>query len=180
MEEDKNIENHTALQHWFVLKVRFNRIVEAQNTLAKLNTECYVPMEMRAVVCKGRKVKSKMMPVLSNLIFVKSTLDSIKEICTTHKYLYYLSHKVDNQFQAMVIPNEQMEQFRKFIDGNFKGIDHERIKFTGGEKVKITSGVFRGSEATFIKVSGKLQRTLWLEMNGVSLSLPSDTALEMA
>lgn len=179
MEREENIEIEAVQQEWFVLKVRFNRIIEAQNTLAKHNAECYVPMEMRSVICKGERVKNKMMPVLSNLIFVKSTIEAIKELCGRYKYLYYLSHKVDGLFQAMVIPEKQMEQFRKFIDGDFKGLDHEKIKFTGGEKVIIKSGVFRDSEATFIKVGGKRSRTLWLKMNGVSLSVPSDTALEL-
>ncbi|MFI3314215.1 MAG: UpxY family transcription antiterminator [Rikenellaceae bacterium] len=144
--------------NWYVIKVRFNRTLIAQELLTKLGVEAFLPMELRTVVTKGRKVQQKLMPMVANMIFINTTLQKLKDICAVHKFLVYSSHKVENRYEAMVVPDYQMQQFRDFVEGNYEHIDYidaSKVNFTKGERVRITSGVFKDKEALFVRVQGK-------------------------
>ncbi len=151
---------------WFVIKVRFNRAISAQKQLAECQIETYFPMEMRNIVVKNGKSTLKLMPIFSNLIFVKATLSRIFELCAVHKDWYYLSNVEKGLRRAVKIPESQMKQFIGFIDGNFDGIDYKLQKFKGGKKFIVQSGIFKNSEVIFKEERGKINKQYIVEVNG--------------
>lgn len=159
--------NDLELISWFVLKVRFQRAVLAKERLTKPDIEVFLPMEMRPVLTKGKKECIKLMPIFSDLIFVKTTFQNISDICGVYKDMFYQSELIDGSRRAIRIPEDQMTKFINFISGNYEDIDCKRTKLKSGEKIIIKSGVFKGSMIVYKGVKGKENKEYKIEINGI-------------
>lgn len=129
-------------------------------------------MEYRALRTKGLKVINKLQPILQNLIFVKSTYPQLKEIYSSHNYLYFTYTKTggDNKNRPIIVGNEEMEQFINFIDGHFGEIvyiEPTSFNLAKGERVRIIDGPFSGKEGLFVSVSGKKFKQIVVSIDGV-------------
>lgn len=152
---------------WFVLRIRFQRVVIAQKRLDKLNIESYLPMEIRAVATKCGGECVKLMPIFSDMLFVKTSFLRVKDICAVYKDMYYKSEIIDGLKRAIRIPEDQMTTFREFITGNFENIDCKITKLKSGEKIVVKSGIFKGSKIVFKEERGKTKKEYKIEINGV-------------
>ncbi len=152
---------------WFVLRIRFQRAVLAQKRLEKPDIETYLPMEVRAVATKCGGECVKLMPILSDMLFVKTSFRRVQEICAAYKDMYYKSEVVDGFKRAIRIPEDQMTTFRDFIAGNFDNIDCKITKLKSGEKIVVKSGMFKGSKVVFKEERGKIKKEYKVEINGV-------------
>lgn len=164
-------------KRWYVLRAKFNRALIAQDLLLKLSIDSFVPMELRSVVCKGKKIHTKLVPIISNLIFVDTTFSRIIELKAVYQYLYYLTHNLNGKIEPMYVPRDQMQQFKDFIEGNFEHIeqiDPNGLDFSKGDKVKIISGVFKGKEGFFMKVKGKRSKQVVVAIDGIVAVMISD------
>ena len=163
------MDNSEEIQ-WHVLYTVHGNAMVAQRLFSRLSIETFIPMEKRSVTVKGKKVITKLVPILSNLIFVKSSLVRIREIKSTCTYLYYLNHNVNGAKQPMIVPMVEMEHFINFLDGNFEHVDYIDTKgfdIKKGEQVKIISGVFKGKEGTFVKITGKYNKQIVVAVDGL-------------
>lgn len=155
---------------WHVLQAMHGKAMTAQRLFSQISIETFVPMEKRPITVKGKKVQTKLVPIFLNLIFVKSTLDYIKEIKSQYGYLYYLTHNVNGVKQPIIVPMAEMERFINFVDGNFEHIDYidtKGLDIKKGERVKITSGVFKGKDGTFVKITGKRNKQIVVAIDGL-------------
>lgn len=134
--------------------------------MTKLNLEFYLPKQMRPVKTKGGGERVKLMPIFSNLIFVKSTFQRVSEICGAYKDIYYLSEQIAGQRRALRVPDEQMQPFMEFIDGDYARLDCKTTKLKKGEKLVVKSGLFKGSTILFIAERGAAKKEYSLEING--------------
>lgn len=159
---------------WFALRVRFQRAAIAQKRLDKPNIEVYLPMEVRAVATKCGGECVKLMPIFSDMLFVRTTFQRIKDICAAYKDLYYRSEVVDGMKKAIRIPEEQMTTFKEFIAGNFENIDCKMTKIKSGEKIVVKSGMFKGSKVVFKEVRGKIRKEYKVEINGIDWRFSED------
>ena len=157
-------------EKWYVLQAIYSRALVAQKMLSDLSIETFIPMERKDIKVKGNKTQTKMVPIIRNLIFVKSTFTRIREIKAVHKYLWYLTYQDEGSAKPMVVPEERMDRFINFVEGNFDQIeylDHETLNLKRGERVRIISGVFKDKEATFIKIVGKRSKQLVIAIDGI-------------
>ena len=70
----------------------------------------------------------------------------------------------------MIVPTVEMEQFIKFLEGNFEHIDYidtKGLDIKKGELVKVISGPFKGQEGTFIKITGKRNKQIVVAIDGL-------------
>ena len=163
---------------WFAIKIRFNRAPNANQKIIDKQIETYFPLEMRGVPTKGGKIRSKMMPVFSNLVFVKTSFKMISAMCGVHKDWFYLSNTIDGQKRAIRIPEIQMKQLQDFIAGNYDNIEYKKTKFKKGEKVIVKSGLFKGSEAIYIEEKGKKYKEYILEIANMHITITGNNVLE--
>ena len=157
--------------NWYVVKIRFNRALKALEDMAKFDIETYLPMEVRDVRIKGNKVISKQMPLFPSMIFVKTDFATLSNVCDLYKYFSYLSNKVDGFRRALKISDRDMTFFQEFVAENYTNIATKKVKFNNGEKVIVTAGVFKGSEAIFIKDKGKKMREYLIQIGGHYVTL---------
>ena len=64
---------------WFAMRATYGRNLMAQRLLEMQNIESFVPMRKRTTKV-GRRIKTDMIPVVRDLIFVLSERDIIQEI----------------------------------------------------------------------------------------------------
>ena len=54
---------------WFAMRATYRRELEAMHLLEKANIGCFIPMQYKISICRGRKVRA-LVPVIRNLVFV--------------------------------------------------------------------------------------------------------------
>ena len=73
-----NIETHTH-EHWFALKVFYNKVFEIEDILKKDKIETYIPCEETLMERNGIKKKLRR-PVINSLMFFRSTVCRALEV----------------------------------------------------------------------------------------------------
>ena len=54
---------------WFAMRATYRRELEAMHLLEKANLGCFIPMQYKISIRRGRKVRA-LVPVIRNLVFV--------------------------------------------------------------------------------------------------------------
>ncbi len=160
-------------KQWYVLQAMHGKAEKAKEVFSNLSIESFVPMKVVPDTAKHKKGATKLIPVLSHLIFADTTLDRIKEIRRVHNYIYYKTDITQNG-SPMIVPRSEMEHFIDFVQsGGEEGyskieyIDNDSFNISKGEKVRILSGAFKGQEGIFVKVSGKHRKQIVVSIAGV-------------
>ena len=88
-----NIETHTH-EHWFALKVFYNKVFEIEDILKKDKIETYIPCEETLMERNGIKKKLRH-PVINSLMFFRSTVCRALEVQRqfTNKVILYTRQK---------------------------------------------------------------------------------------
>ncbi len=153
--------------NWFALRVKFHRVEMAvKERLNKPDIEVYLPMEVRTVPTKCGGECVKQMPIMSDLVFIKTSFRRVRDLCAAYTDMYYQSETVDGGKRAIRIPDNQMIQFQEFISGNFDNIDCKITKLKRSEKIVVKSGTFKGSKIIFKEERGKTKKEYIIEING--------------
>ena len=85
-------------------------------------------------------------------------------------YLQYLTRKLDGNNIPIVVPIDQMEQFKKVvqddtIDKTYFALGE--VNLAEGTKVKVHGGTLDGYEGILMKLKGKRNKQFFLEVEGV-------------
>ena len=154
----KKADDNTA--RWWAMSATFNRSLPAKRLLDAMNEESFLPMrtEIRTV---GRRKIRRMMPAVSNLIFVRSTELNIQKIKDGIDYLQFMCLRENGRRQRIIVPDKQMDDFRRLMTDQGEETlifapDEEGLE--NGDKVRIHGGPFDGVEGTFVKVAGKRRK----------------------
>lgn len=152
---------------WFAMSATFGRSLQAQQVLLKKGIENYVPMRWDVITqSKGRKIK-KLVPAISNLIFVCSVWTGIRESMTAMPWLMLQTSPREGRNVPIIVPDRQMEHFIRVTenDGNRPIYLHpSEINLHEGERVEVLGGPFDGVEGIFINSRGKRKKQLIVEI----------------
>jgi hypothetical protein len=99
-----------ADRSWFAMRATYGRNLMAQRALEMDNLESFVPMRKRTVKL-GRRIKTDMIPVVRDLIFVLGERDVIQEAKSRIPYLHYITRPAEGKNMPIEVPDEQMQQF---------------------------------------------------------------------
>ena len=97
--------------HWFALKVFYNKVFEIEESLKKDDIDCYFPCEDAVVMRNGvRKIIRK--PIISSILFFHSTTLRAMEIQRqfTDKVILYTRDK-ELKKVPLIIPDREMNIF---------------------------------------------------------------------
>ena len=81
MESEKDTEKESEI--WYAMRATYRREPDAMRLLEKENLGCFVPMQYKISLKKGRKVRV-LVPVVHNLIFVHARPSDVKQIGRAH------------------------------------------------------------------------------------------------
>ena len=154
------METDNEVEVWHAMRATYRRELDAVHLLEKENLGCFVPMQYKVSIRKGKKV-STLVPVIRNLVFVQRVKSQIT-------YLQYITDTRSGQ--KIIIPDHEMQRFIA-VAGTYN--DHllyfqpEELNLSKGTRVRITGGDFAGQEGVFLKVKGARDRRVVIEIQGV-------------
>jgi transcription antitermination factor NusG len=140
---------------WFVMRVTYSREVMFKEYLDAQKIENFLPMQYEYVEIDG-KMHRKLMPVVHNLVFVRSTRQQMDEIKTQTSTRIPVRYIIDRSKNApMTVPDRQMSYFITVASAeNEKIVYLDVTKLKRGVPVRITGGPFAGVEGEFMRVKG--------------------------
>jgi transcription antitermination factor NusG len=147
---------------WYVLYAANGKAAKIKPYMDAATVEYFFPIYYKERKIRGTERYERIsLPLLGNLIFVKSSKDSLNPILKEIKLslnissdLYYRDY---GDKKVIVIPENQMRSFIA-VAGNEKEqviyLSNEEVNLKKGVKVRITGGVFAGVEGTFMRIKG--------------------------
>lgn len=154
--------------YWYALRVTYSREIALKTLLDKNNIENFIPMHYKVVTKNGRRVR-KLVPVVNNLVFIRSTRRKIDEIKEKNALTLPLRYIMNRETKAPItIPEVQMQHFIA-VSGNYDQqlvyLPATQSTIQKGDRVRITGGVFEGVEGMFIRIKG--DRRVVVSIQGV-------------
>mgnify|MGYP001087387728 FL=1 len=152
---------------WFAMRATYRRELEAMHLLEKANLGCFIPMQCKISIRRGRKVRA-LVPVIRNLVFVHARPSEVQRFKSQITYLQYITDTRSGR--KIVIPDHDMQRFIA-VAGTYN--DHllyfqpEELNLSKGTKVRITGGDFEGQEGVFLKVKGARDRRVVIAIQGI-------------
>lgn len=152
--------------YWYALRVTYSRELTFKEYLDSENIENFIPMHYEYVTKGDRRVR-KLVPVVHNLVFVRSSrncIDCIKD--ETSLPIRYIMNKETNH--PIIIPERQMRNFIAVAGTNEEQLvylEPSAVTFRKGQRVRVTGGVFEGVEGEFIRVRN--DRRVMVSIQGV-------------
>ena len=159
------MENETEI--WYAMRATYRREPDAMRLLEKEKLGCFVPMQYKMCIRKGKKIRA-LVPVVHNLIFVHARPSEVQRVKSQVTYLQYITDTRSGK--KIIIPDVEMQRFIA-VAGSYN--DHllyfqpEELNLSKGTKVRITGGDFEGQEGVFLKVKGARDRRVVVEIQGV-------------
>ena len=151
------------------MRATYGRNLMVQRLLEMQKIESFVPMRKRTVK-SGRRIKTDMIPVVRDLIFVLSERDIIQEVKGKIPYLHYITRPTEGRNTPVEVPEEQMQQFIRVcteMDEQAELLSEEMMNFEVGERVRITEGAFKGCVGQLTKIEGKRSKRFVVAIEGV-------------
>ena len=149
------------------MRATYRREPDAMRLLEKEKLGCFVPMQYKICIRKGKKIRA-LVPVVHNLIFVHARPSEVQRVKSQVTYLQYITDTRSGK--KIIIPDVEMQRFIA-VAGSYN--DHllyfqpEELNLSKGTKVRITGGDFEGQEGVFLKVKGARDRRVVVEIQGV-------------
>ena len=152
---------------WYAMRATYRRELDAMRLLEKEKLGCFIPMQYKISVKKGKKVRV-LMPVIHNLVFVHACPSTLKRVKSKVTYLQYITDTRSGE--KIIIPDNEMRRFIA-VAGTYSDqllyFQPEEVNLSKGTKVRITGGDFEGQEGIFLKVKGARDRRVVIEIQGV-------------
>jgi len=158
MEADKETEI------WYAMRATYRREPDAMRLLEKEKMGCFVPMQYKISIKKGKKVRA-LVPVVHNLLFVHARPSEVKRIKSQVSYLQYITDTRSGQ--KIIISDSEMQRFIAVAGTYNDHLMYDELNLSKGTKVRITGGDFEGQEGLFLKVKGARDRRVVIEIQGV-------------
>ena len=158
---------------WFPMRVTYQREMKVKAELDRLGIECFVPMTYKVVDADTDNPHHKLVPAIRNLIFVRSTQESISHLKSANEVLEPLRYMIDNTAEEahtiMTIPDRQMENFMRVAsrtDDSVMFLNDDSVVGKEGKHVMITGGTFEGVTGVIRRV--KRCKRVVVEIEGVA------------
>lgn len=118
-------------------------------------------------------VKSKyLVPAIPGLVFVHASHSQIVDFKQRgHNFLQFVTWKKAGGPEYLTVPDAQMDNFIKVAsryDIETAYLSPDEVDLSAGTRVRILGGPFNGVEGVFMRVSGKRNRRLLVQLEGVT------------
>lgn len=155
-------------QKWYVMSA-YRQEKKAEMSLIERGIRCFVPKRYVIKTLKGRKIRT-LQPAVSNLVFVHASWNEIIELKRSLDYLQFQTQVIQNKRRVIVVPDAEMEQFilvAEQIEADVCYYRLEELDTAKGQLVRVIGGNFNGVEGKLMKITGKRQKRVVLQLEGV-------------
>jgi len=153
---------------WYVMSA-YRQEKKAESALSERSVRCYVPKRYVIKTLNGRKLRT-LQPAIANLIFVYASWNEMIELKQTLNYLQFQTQVIQKKRHVMVVPDDEMEQFIRVTEIAQEDISYyraEELDTAKGQLVRVIGGNFNGVEGKLMKITGKRQKRVVLQLEGV-------------
>lgn len=167
---------HDSEKSWFVLRASFGREEKAFEYIMDDGTYAYIARQYVMKVMNGKR-KKMVRNMIPNILFVYTSDAKVREYVNNTPALPFLSfyynhfkRQGDNTNPPLTIPTKEMENFilaTSTMDMNLLWVEPSRCHYKGGEKVRVTSGLFKGVEGRVARVAGQQRVVVTLPYVGL-------------
>lgn len=160
-----NIQKNNIRQ-WYALRVTYSQEMKIKEYLDSCALQNFIPMTYTEYYRNGEK-KLKKVPAIHNLIFIHCSRNELQELKNNSRIsdkIRYIMTKPGNT--PMVIPDKQMTDFISVagsIDEQILFLSPQEITLKKGDRVRITGGIWKGVEGTFVRLKKGLRVVVLLD-----------------
>ena len=157
-----------SLVKWHAIRVTYSRELKFQTSLQEAGFETFIPMRSK-VVERGGKRSSLIVPAISNLCFVKTSYQILKD------FMDVLGDACPARFiwdkatrKPIVVPDKEMSDFIKIslsMSDEVIYLNEVSQKLREGQKVRVKDGSFKGVEGVVVRI--KKSRRVMVELPGM-------------
>lgn len=162
---------------WFAMRATYHREMAVRSLLEQAGIECYLPTVHRLKMNHGRRVRVEA-PLVSSLIFVHCDKDKLQRFKMKVPYLQYMTQHVGMRNEPIVVPQKQMDDFISVTKQDVNRLlffKPGELEVKRGTPVRLHGGAFDGIQGLLMKVTGKRNKRVVIEVSGVvSVALDSD------
>ena len=155
-------QDHTKT--WYALRATYSRELKVQAHLAERGIRTFIPMMWKKVVDK-----KKLVPAVSNLVFVHWTRDEIDSYIRSFGDVRPVNYYWDRTTNSpLTIPDRDMENFiavASTMDEDLVYLTEISDKLREGQKVVVKEGPFKGVEGKVVRI--RKSRRIMVEIPGM-------------
>ena len=163
------------IEKWYVLGcLSVHHEEKVRDALRKAGFRSHVPMKYEVKTVR-RQEQRTMVPAITGLIFVRATKEALKEyIChKSRESIYMRKSTFSNKQDYLTVPDYAMERFIEFTNIRQEKITYfkpEELNLKEGEKIRIKGGIYDGYEGTILRLKGKRNKHLVVQIPGVIIA----------
>lgn len=156
---------------WYCLRdlKRPNAKLKGYQQLADDGFRVFTPLKEKVSISAGKKVRN-LRPVISDLLFVKSTREQLDKIIEKIPTLQYRFVKGGAYQEAMTVGDREMEDFIRVatLGNETRYLNPEEIdKSIIGKRVRVIGGPLDAVEGRVLSIRGKKNRRVLIELHGL-------------
>ena len=132
--------------------------------------EAFVPLTYNVKSKGGQKYRA-LVPAISQLIFIKGTLEEVKDYIQHAQYIVFIRRSTfSNKEEYLTVPTKAMEDFIAVTENNEEHVTYfrpEEIALQEGDRIRIKDGLYDGREGVIMRIKGKRNKHLVVQIPGV-------------
>ena len=163
------------IEKWYVLGcLSVHHEEKVRDALRKAGFRSHVPMKYEVKTVR-RQEQRTMVPAITGLIFVRATEEALKEYIRhkSRESIYMRKSTFSNKQDYLTVPDYAMERFIEFTNIRQEKITYfkpEELNLKEGEKIRIKGGIYDGYEGTILRLKGKRNKHLVVQIPGVIIA----------
>jgi len=166
-------------QIWFVMGCTSPRHeLKVRDDARRYGLESFVPLKYEVKKRQGHDQRL-LVPALSRLLFVKGTLDEVKDYIANAHYVVFIQRSTfSDKKDYLTVPTKAMENFIAVTEHNEERITYfspQEIRLNIGDKIRVKGGLYDGREGVIMRIKGKRNRHLVVQIPGILIA-----AIEMS
>ena len=162
----RRVPPEPEVPQWFAMSAPYSRELKVSEALTAMRIEHYVPMHYE-IIQKGAIKRKLLVPAIHNLIFVHARRSEIQAAKSGIAYLQYHTMPSGDRRIPIVVPDKQMSDFMRvcgFTGAGAKIFAPAELQIPAGARVRIIGGELNGVEGRFVRLGGRRNRSLVIEI----------------
>ncbi len=171
--KDMMSENHEE-RIWFSVGCTSpQKELKVRDDVRRYGLQAFVPLTYVVKSHRGQKLRA-LVPAISQLLFVKGTLEEVKDYIQNAHYVVFIRKSTfSNKEEYLTVPTRAMEDFIAVTENHEEHVTYfrpEEISLQEGDKIRVKGGIYDGREGIIMRIKGKRNRHLVVQIPGVLIA----------